>query len=145
MSERVANNISSYNSSSNYASYYRIYFSRNFDTKLVGIPELPKQLPVSALDRRWTIERKYHYRVDLISEKWYGDDYINFIWILLLYNQPKENVELALKDSSIKRSKIILPEDEQTTPNVGIHPFKDFPAGREIYIPARNTVEGRLV
>ena len=105
MSEKVANNISIYNQESNYTSYYRLFFSKAFDHQMLGIPELPRNLPVSALDRRWVIERKYHYRIDLISHKWYGREYLDFIWILMLYNQPIENTARSTTNTVGIRSK----------------------------------------
>lgn len=144
MSEKVSNNISIYNSESNYASYYRIFFSSNFDGNIIGRPELPKILPVTALDTRWIIEKKYHYRLDMIAQKWYGREYIDFIWVLMLYNQPSENPAIQVKETGVFK-KVILPEDEQVDAKTGVDPFKDFPAGREIYIPSRTTVEGRII
>lgn len=112
--QKVSNNMTNYPVQSNYRHYYKPLFSNTFDSVILGTAALPRELPVSEADRRWTIEPQYNLRLDMISYKWYGAlDYINLMWVLMLYNNAHD-------------------------------PFRDFPTGKEIYIPARSTFEGRL-
>ncbi len=144
MAERISNNIIRYNPESNFANYYRQIISPSFSNQtILGIPELPKNLPVSALDRRWEITKEYEYRVDKIAFKFYGINYIDYIWIILLYNKP----QTSMTTEEVNKKIIILPDEQDLDPEPrrGVDPFQDFVVGREIYIPDRSTVDGRLI
>lgn len=143
INEKVSNNITNYNVESNYSSYYRRFRSNTFNQNILGIAELPRTLPVSELDRKWMITKAYHYRLDRISKRWYGSDYLDFMWVLMLYNKPLDNETAENEGRQI--NKVILPGDERPESKPGVNPFKDFPAGREIYIPDRSTIQNRLI
>ena len=86
MSEKVSNNISNYETTSNYRWYYRKFSSEVFQQQMLSVAEFPRQLPVSGLDRKYVIEPALAGRLDMISLKFYGSDHINLMWIIMLYN-----------------------------------------------------------
>lgn len=87
MSEKVSNNITNYDGASNYRSYYRKITYEAFDNSLMlGIPELPTELPVGPNDKKYKIKKSEEGRLDIIAKKFYGDEYLDFMWIIMIYN-----------------------------------------------------------
>lgn len=83
---RVSNNIDNYANESNYRWYYKPFVSTKFKARLLGFPQLPKELPVTPADVRYTVPESHTARIDMIAKDFYGNDYLNLIWIIMLYN-----------------------------------------------------------
>ena len=113
LNQKISDN-QSYYYTSNYRWYYKKRYSENYDTTILSSAILPKDLPVSGMDKKYKIEKSVENRIDMIAHKFYGKDYINLIWIIMLYNNIK-------------------------------NPYEDLIAGRELYIPDKSTIEGRLI
>ncbi len=86
LEQRISNNNSTYNSPSNYRWYYKKIASSNMGVNLLGIAQLPKQLPTSVNDIKYKVLKSEEGRIDIIAKKFYGDEYQDLMWIIMLYN-----------------------------------------------------------
>jgi hypothetical protein len=86
LEKKVSNNLDNYQTTSNYRWYYKRINSAIYNQQILGFPNFPKELPTSALDRRYEIETAFANRLDMITKKFYGNDYKNLMWVIMLYN-----------------------------------------------------------
>lgn len=54
---------------------------------MLGIAQLPKTLPVSVNDVKYKVLKSEEGRLDIIAKKFYGDEYQDLMWVIMLYNQ----------------------------------------------------------
>jgi len=98
LEQRISNNTSLYDSTSNYRWYYKKITSKNFGQNILGIAQLPKNLPTSVNDIKYKVLKSEEGRLDMIARKFYGDNYQNLMWVIMLYNgitDPFKNFQVG--------------------------------------------------
>ena len=112
--EKVANNMSNYDTTSNFRWYNKRFYSEHYEEVILGMPQLPKELPVSALDKKYTVQTEDSGRLDIITKKFYGEDYKNLMWVIMLYNRIRNpytsfeaGTELYIPDRSTIDGRLI--------------------------------------
>jgi len=86
LEQRISNNSITYGTSSNYRWYYKKITSKNYNANILGIPQLPKTLPVSVNDIKYKVLKSEEGRLDVIARKFYGAEYQDLMWVIMIYN-----------------------------------------------------------